>query len=75
MNQATIRSGSTTTVRSLAEAILKRLRAVLLSIKPTVAEILVFGAMFVAAFAINLVQIAVSNPAVAEALTSGRLFF
>ncbi len=75
MNQATVRSESTRTLHELVDAIRRRMRAVLPSIKRFAAGLLVLGAMLVVVMAIKLVQIAVANPAVANALTSGMLFF
>ncbi len=75
MSQATVRSESTRTLHELVDAIRRRMRAVLPSIKRFAAGLLVLGAMLVVVMAIKLVQIAVANPAVANALTSGMLFF
>ena len=75
MNQATFHTETTRPVRELAIAIRKRLRAAMLAIKSFAAELIIIGVMAVAVMALKLVHIAVSNPAVANALTSGRLFF
>jgi hypothetical protein len=75
MNQATFSSESTSNTRDLATAIRKRLRAAKLALKAFAPELLIIAVGAVAVMALKLVHIAVSTPAVANALTSGRLFF
>ena len=75
MSQLTFRSGSGNTLREIAPAIRKALRAAAGSIKAFAAEILILGAMLFGVLVLKLVHIAVSNPGVADALVAGRLFF
>ncbi|MBS0337852.1 MAG: hypothetical protein JSS40_13765 [Proteobacteria bacterium] len=75
MNQTIFSSDSTGAVRELLIAIRRKVRAVLLAIRPCAAEFLILGAMLVGVIALKLVQIAVSNPGVANVLSTGRVFF
>jgi hypothetical protein len=75
MNQATFQTETTNPVRDLAVAIRRRLRAAMLTLKSFAPELVIIAVMAVALMALKLVHIAVSTPAVANALASGRLFF
>jgi hypothetical protein len=75
MNQATLHTETTSPVRDFAVAMRKRWHAAAQAIKSFAAEMIIIGVMALAVLVLKLVHIAVSNPAVANALTSGRLFF